>query len=135
MTITTPADEPILNTNTPLRSQIPPERREQLLDEFEHSGLSRAKFAAAAGLKYATFAAWVARRRQPRGTGQAPGNRAPRVHWLEAVLREAGPPASGGAAPLRVHVAAGVWLEIRERDHVRLAAALVQALQEPTAPC
>src|SRR5258706_8853416 len=44
-----------------------PERREQLLDEFERNGLSSAKFAALTGLKYPTFAAWVQRRRHHRG--------------------------------------------------------------------
>jgi hypothetical protein len=43
------ADETILKTETKGGVQIPFARREQLLDEFEHSGLSGAKFAEAAG--------------------------------------------------------------------------------------
>ena len=43
-------------------------RREQLLDEYELSGLSGTKFAAMAGVKYQTFALWAQRRRQQRGS-------------------------------------------------------------------
>ena len=42
-------------------------RREALLDEFEKSGASGAKFARLAGIKYATFANWVMKRRRERG--------------------------------------------------------------------
>jgi hypothetical protein len=34
-------------------------RHKCLLDEFERGGLSGAKFAALAGVKYSTFAAWT----------------------------------------------------------------------------
>ena len=56
------ADAPVLKTDTKGRVHTPPARREQLLDEFERSGLSGTKFAELAGLKYQTFAAWAARR-------------------------------------------------------------------------
>jgi len=42
---------------------MPPERREALLLEFERSGLSGAEFARVVGVRYSTFAAWVARRK------------------------------------------------------------------------
>ena len=42
---TTPADETILKTDALGRVKIPAVRREQLLDEFERSGLTRQKFA------------------------------------------------------------------------------------------
>jgi hypothetical protein len=45
------------------RVKTPAARREQLLDEFERSGLSGTKFAAMAGVKYQTFALWARRRR------------------------------------------------------------------------
>ncbi len=61
MTTMTEASETILKTDTKGRVQTPPERRERLLDEFERSGLSAAKFAEVAGIKYQTFAAWAAR--------------------------------------------------------------------------
>ena len=49
------------------RVRVPLARREALLDEFEKSGASGAKFARLAGIKYATFAGWVLRRRRERG--------------------------------------------------------------------
>jgi hypothetical protein len=49
------------------RVRTPARRREALLDEFERSGASGAKFARLAGIKYATFAGWVLKRRQQRG--------------------------------------------------------------------
>ena len=48
------------------RVKMPVARREHLLDEYEHSGLSGAKFAALAGIKYSTFASWAQRRRRQR---------------------------------------------------------------------
>ncbi len=38
---------------------IPEAKREELLDEFERSGLKGAQFARAAGICYQTFACWV----------------------------------------------------------------------------
>ena len=49
------------------RVRVPVPRREALLDEFEKSGASGAKFARLAGIKYATFAGWVLKRRKLRG--------------------------------------------------------------------
>ena len=47
--------------------RVPERRREALLDEFERSGASGAEFARLAGIKYATFAGWVLKRRKQRG--------------------------------------------------------------------
>jgi hypothetical protein len=57
---TTPADETILKTDVLGRVKTPKERREQVLDEFERSGLSGKKFAALVGIKYPTLATWWA---------------------------------------------------------------------------
>lgn len=46
------------------RVRVPVRQREALLDEFEKSGASGAKFARLAGIKYSTFAGWVQKRRQ-----------------------------------------------------------------------
>jgi hypothetical protein len=131
----TETGERILKTDTKGRVQTPPERREQLLDEFERSGLSGAKFAELTGLKYQTFAAWVARRRKRQGLAPAPAKRAHPVRWLEAVVSEAKAPGSHLTAPLRVRVSTGAWMELSDLDQVSLAAALVQALEKSTTPC
>src|SRR6185369_17312958 len=107
MTTMTEATEAILKTDTKGRVKTPPERREKLLDEFERSGLSGAKFAELAGIKYQTFAAWVARRRKQRGLTQSTTTRTDPVRWLEAVVQEASAPASAVTTPLRVRLSTG----------------------------
>ena len=56
----------ILKTDGLGRVRTPRERREQLLDEFERSGMSGVKFAEFVGLKYQTFATWWLQRRRQR---------------------------------------------------------------------
>jgi hypothetical protein len=61
-----------------------------LLDEFEKSALSGAKFARLAGIKYPTFANWVARRRRQRAAGSqaesAPRGGVQPLRLFEAVV-------------------------------------------------
>jgi hypothetical protein len=56
----------ILKQDSRGRVRVPMQRRESLLDEFERSGASGAKFARLAGIKYATFAGWLLKRRKER---------------------------------------------------------------------
>ncbi|HTV41838.1 MAG TPA: hypothetical protein VMF08_14745, partial [Candidatus Sulfotelmatobacter sp.] len=65
---TTPTEESILKTDVIGRVRTPSSLREQLLDEFEKSGLSGQEFAKLVGVKYLTFATWAQRRRRARGT-------------------------------------------------------------------
>ena len=51
-------DGTTLKTDIKGRVQVPAERREALLDEFERSGLSRMKFAKLVGVKHGTCACW-----------------------------------------------------------------------------
>ena len=99
----------ILQQDARGRVRVRVERREALLDEFAQSGASGAKFARLAGIKYATFAGWVLKRRQQRGmTVQTPpGLPAGRdeavvsagpVRLFEALV-EGGP--GGGREPVR----------------------------------
>ena len=45
---------------------MPPQRREELLLEFERSGLPATKFAQLAGVRYQTFATWVQKHKKRR---------------------------------------------------------------------
>jgi hypothetical protein len=135
MTTMDSADETILKTDTKGRVQIPPERRESLLDEFERSGLSGTKFAELAGIKYQTFAAWAARRRKQRGVAQVPVGAINPVRWLEAVVSEAKSPTSNPVAAVKLRLPTGAWIEVAELNQVSLAAALAQALEKAPAPC
>lgn len=100
------------------------EQREQILDEYERSGLSGPKFAAMCGVKYQTFAFWLQRRRRERGKGASRPEADRKVQWLEAQLQP------GSGAGLVVHLPGGARLEIAAPQHVDLAAALVRALEK-----
>jgi len=61
---TIPTGEVVLKQDVLRRVKTPKARREQLLDEFERSGLPGLKFAKLAGIKYQTFATWMQKRRR-----------------------------------------------------------------------
>lgn len=81
------ADEAVLKTDKLGRMQTPAARREQILDEFERSGLSGKKFAAVVGVKYPTLATWAQKRRRERGMPPALKRSKP-VRLLEAVVEK-----------------------------------------------
>src|SRR5687767_14945418 len=120
MTSTPLLEERVLKTDVLGRVQTPPERREALLDEFEKSGMSGAKFAAFIGVKYQTLANWVQKRRRQRTAAlEANGGEAAAPRWVEAVLEgEAGSRAAGA---LRVYLPGGAHLEIVDRRQALLA--------------
>jgi hypothetical protein len=126
--------EMVLKTDGLGRVKTPAVRRETLLDEFERSGLSGAKFAALAGIKYQTFAAWAHRRRKQRGGGgpaKAPAPLADPVRWLEAVVEQAQTPDSHHPTVLVLRLPGGVHLEVADEKQAVLAASLVRALTQP----
>lgn len=108
------------------------EQREQILDEYERSGLSGPKFAALCGVKYQTFAFWLQQRKRQRKPSASrpvqPGAHTP-VRWLEAQVQPGGQPSSSTA--LTVHLPGGARAQITSPEHVQLAAALVRALEKP----
>jgi hypothetical protein len=113
----------------------PKARQENLLDEFERSGLSGAKFAELAGIKYQTFAAWAARRRKQRGGIQAPAKSPDPVQWLEAVITEAKAPSPIAVAPVKLRLARGECIEVGELNQVTLVVALARALEKAGTAC
>jgi hypothetical protein len=128
----------ILKTDSLARVRTPPERKRELLDEFERSGLSGWKFASLVGIKYQTFAAWVAKRkREGRGgaPAQAQADSVAKVRWLEAVIDQAQGANGQSSAGLTVHFAGGARAEIGNAPQAELAAALLRALNPPSAGC
>ena len=106
----TDGDSKILKTDVLGRVRTPAARRGQLLDEFERSGTSGAKFAELAGLKYQTFASWVQQRRRQRkaaAKSQVTKSSAFTVRWLEAVVARTTNPIDGDDATLPVHLPGG----------------------------
>jgi len=65
------------------RVRTPREKRQQILDEYERSGMSGAAFAALVGVKYSTLAWWIQQRRQ-NGLSASLAMAAT-VRWVEAV--------------------------------------------------
>ena len=127
--------EVILKTDTRGRVFTPAARRERLLDEFEQSGLSGARFAQLTGLKYSTFALWAQRRRRQRGTTAPPSQKIPSrpAQWLEAVVEQAGQ--GEGSPPVRVQLAAGAWVELEHAGQAPLVAALLRAWEKAAPAC
>ena len=118
----------LLRQDTAGRVRTSKERRALLLAEFDRSGVSGARFAKMAGIKYQTFANWlhVRRRQAPGGSRKAKGRKT--VTWVEAVV-----PAT---ASLRVELPGGAWLEVSSAAQARTAAMLLRALAAGgTAPC
>jgi hypothetical protein len=106
--------------------KTPKERREQLLDEFEKSGLTGQKFAALVGVKYQTFATWAQKRRRARNAYPAV-KRPKQLRWLEAVVEQN----SGDQSPLVLEMPGGAKVQINNVKEAVLAAALLRALARP----
>ena len=101
------------------------ERREALLDEFERSGTSAARFSALTGVKYPTFASWVQKRRCKKDTS---GRTEAPLRWVEAV-------AAAPAGALCVHLPCGARMEIADGAQAQVAAALLRALAREGRSC
>jgi hypothetical protein len=117
------ADEVVLKTDKLGRMQTPVARREQVLDEFERSGLSGKKFAALVGIKYPTLATWAAKRRRERGLPPVV-KRSKSVRWLEAVVEHN----SGDKSLLVLELPGGAKIEIKDAQQATLAGALLRTL-------
>lgn len=108
------------------RVVVPEERRVELVREYERSGLSGAKFAALAGVKYQTFVSW----RRKHGS-QRPARRRSLVDgavggraWMEAVVEPDG--CVGGGITLLLP--GGARVEVRDEAQTVVAARLLKAL-------
>jgi hypothetical protein len=123
----------ILKRDAAGRVWTPREQREAALDAFERSGLPARQFAAQIGVKYATFANWVAKRRQQRQeVARRTGSEGGALGWVEATVET---PAARSGGALVVHVPGGARLEISEAAQVILAAHLLRALREGALTC
>jgi len=137
---TIPGSEAIIKTDVLGRIKTPAARREQLLDEFERSGLSGCKFAELAGIKYSTFATWGQKRRRARGTYaalKAPSKSAEQVRWLEAVVQEAQDSKAGLKESIVLELRGGGRVEISHAKQLPLVVALLRELESshPESSC
>ena len=113
----------VMKTDGRGRVLVPVERREALLDEFEKSGMSGAKFARLAGVKYATFANWLQGRRKRRAAGVAQGGS---IQLLEAVLDNG----SAAGAGLLIELPGGGRVRVESPLQLRLAAELLSMMAQ-----
>ena len=116
----------ILRTDSRQRVWVSRERREAILEEFDKSGASAMRFAAYVGIKYSTFANWVARRKQKAGT--AGGMRCSEPKWLEAIVDESNSKAAPKSSTLRVQLPGGAYVDVGTVEQVKLAAQLLASL-------
>ena len=123
----------VLKTDTLGRVKMTAAQRERVLDEFERSGLSGAKFAKLAGIKYQTFATWARRRGRQReaGAGKVPSTPAEPVKWLEAVIGEVPNSGSQTGRAVVLQWPGGASVELHHLGQIPLVAALVRALAQP----
>jgi hypothetical protein len=122
----------ILKTDKRGRVRTSPERRQELLAEFERSGLSGPKFAAVTGLKYQTLAGWLQRRRK-QGAQVSPAvcsARTPGVQWLETVIDKAQAPQGTAGSALIVRLPSGATLELMTPTHAALAGTVLRAWEK-----
>ena len=105
------------------------ERREQLLDEFERSGMTGAQFARAVGLKYPTFAFWRQERqkRKPALANQQAPEKAATMQWLETAIDQAQASAPVAGAALLVRLPSGASIELASASQAQMAAAFLRA--------
>ena len=127
MTFTTEGSE-VLKIDVRGRVRVSKERREEILDEYERSGMSGVKFARLAGINYATFAGWWSRRRRSRGEGGASAVQKSgegRIHLMEAVV--------GGRTDvterlLQIELPGGARVQVGSPMQLRLAVELLAML-------
>jgi transposase-like protein len=123
--------ERVLKVDVRGRVWTPRERREEVLSEFERSGMPASKFAQHIGVKYSTFANWVQRHRKENGDRVARVERRA-LKWVEAKVEA---DAGAGAQPLVVHLPAGIRMEVGDVAQAALAAEVLRRLVGGGAPC
>jgi len=110
------------------RVQTPRERRLAILEEFDRSGMTGRAFAKHYGLKYQTFAAWLAKRRKHAHTSQVE-----RVNLVEAVMEGGLECPLSTSAGVRVELPGGASVEMADKRQAELVAILIQNLASQ--PC
>jgi transposase-like protein len=95
--------------------------KQEVVAAYEHSGMSAAAFATHCGIKYPTFASWVAKARQPGG-----GCTAGEEEGQCFILAEIG--SSGSDLPLKLELPGGVIIHVSSSQQLGLLADLLKAL-------
>ena len=91
-------------------------KREEILDEFERSGVSGAEFARLTGIRYPTLANWVQRRARSKAS--------PPIRFVGAEMSRSVPLVPA----LELELPGGVRLRLLEAAQVPLAVQLLRSL-------
>jgi hypothetical protein len=121
------AEGVLVTTDSKGRLRASKEQRKAVLARFEQSGMSAAKFAAVAGIKYSTFAGWLQRYRRAK-----PKAALRRLRLLEAVVD---PSQQTSEKALLLHLPGQVRIELSSLAQVPLVTELIRALQSGQAGC
>ena len=116
-----PVDPPagsIVKNDRAGRTRYTRQYKEEVLEAFESSSLSAAAFARHCGIKYSTFAAWVAARKRIR----RPDSGAKPVFLVAEVPEESQP------VGLEVSLPGGAVLRVSDSFQVKLLAELLHLL-------
>lgn len=121
-TPTDPATGTIIKSDRTGRTRYTAQYKREVLDAFESSSLSAPAFAMQCGVKYPTFAAWIAGRRR----GSLPGPAKQRSDAPAFLLAEIGETSSGEA--LEVRLPGGAVARAAGSAQLRLLAELLRHL-------
>lgn len=121
-----PGDE-ILKADTRGRVRVSPERRQQLLDEFDRSGLSAARFTRLHQINYQTFMGWRKKRRRQQPNKRPVEALPSKVEFREVMVGET--PES--TTFLEIEIAGDIRLRISNREQAALAADFIRQLHKP----
>ena len=111
----------IIKSDRTGRGRYTQEYRDEVLAAYESSGMSGPAFAAHCGLKYPTFATWVAKRR--RGDG-SPRKVVEPGRFIVAELA----PGDGGTGEVRITLPGGAVAMLERPAQAVLLATLIKAL-------
>lgn len=122
------SDDSILRADTLSRVRTPEGKREQILVEFDRSGLSGARFARLHGINYQTLMAWTRKRRASAAKcGPSSAVADPIGHFAASLgLSEV---KIGTGSALEVQIGGAVRLRIESPQQADLAGRLIRSLQ------
>ena len=117
-TITDQTSGAIIKSDRSGRTRYTRQYKHEVLEAYESSSLSAPAFAKQCGIKYPTFAAWIAQRKHGEATPDREGS--------AFLFAEVSTGTSGPA--LEVHLPGGAVARATDADQIHLLAALLRQL-------
>lgn len=111
----------LIRTGRDGRQRYSEDYKQQVLEAFESSSMSGKAFAEQCGIKYPTFAAWLAKRRRKANTNEVGAN----TDTPAFLLAEIGE----GSGALELILPGGATARVTTPGQARLLAALITALR------